>query len=104
VTSYSLFYVFLHKHVGYTKEAITAAEQKLTKEKLALENFQHDIHKFTAHTRLYICQIMNVGSPVQNQHFILVFSALRESLEDEFKLTICNSTMDGEPVKVKELI
>jgi hypothetical protein len=34
----------------------------------------------------------------------LVFSALRESLEDEFKLTICNSTMDGEPVKVKELI
>ncbi len=80
------------------------AEQQLTKEKLALENFQHDIHKFTAHTRLYICQIMNVGSPVKNQHFILVFSALRESLEDEFKLTICNSTMDGEPVKVKELI
>jgi hypothetical protein len=83
-----LFYVFLREHVGYTKEAIIAAEQQLTKEKLALDNFQHDIGKFTAHVRLHIRQIMNAGSPVTNQHFILVFSALKESTEDEFKLTI----------------
>ncbi len=31
---------------------------------------------------------MNAGSPVTNQHFILVFSALKESEEDEFKLII----------------
>jgi hypothetical protein len=58
-----MFYIFLHEHVGYTKEAIIAAEQQLMKEKLVLENFQYDIHKFTAHTRLYLHQIMNAGSP-----------------------------------------
>ncbi len=31
-----LFYVFLQENVSYTKEAIIAAEQQLTKEKLSL--------------------------------------------------------------------
>ena len=42
------FYVFLHENIGYTKEAIILAEQQLTKEKLALENFDYDISKFTS--------------------------------------------------------
>ncbi len=83
-----LFYVFLREHVGYTKEAKIAAEQQLMKEKLALENFQFDINKFTLHARLYLHQIMNAGSPITNQHFILIFSALKETFEDEFKLTM----------------
>ncbi len=51
-----LFHIFLRKNIGYTNEAIIAAEQELTKEKLALENFQFDIHKFTAHVRKYFKQ------------------------------------------------
>jgi hypothetical protein len=31
-----LFYIFLHENVGYTKEAIIATEQQLTKEKLGI--------------------------------------------------------------------
>jgi hypothetical protein len=83
-----LFYVFLREYMGYSKEAIIAAEQQLTKEKLSLEHFDHDISKFTAYTRTYLRRIINAGSPVTNQHFILIFSALKESLEDEFKLII----------------
>jgi hypothetical protein len=83
-----LFYIFLWEHLGYTKEAIIAAEQQLTKEKLALDNFDHGITKFSAHARTYIRQIINAGSPVTNQHFIIIFSALKESAEDEFKLII----------------
>jgi hypothetical protein len=83
-----LFYIFLREYVGYTKEAVIAAEQQLTKEKLALENFNHDITKFTSHVHTHIRKIMNASSPVTNQHFILVFSALKESEEDEFKLII----------------
>jgi hypothetical protein len=83
-----LFYVFLREYMGYTKEAIIVAEQQLTKEKLALENFDYDITKFTLHARTYLCRIMNAGSPITNQHFILIFSALKEAHEDEFKLII----------------
>jgi hypothetical protein len=83
-----LFYVFLKGNIGYTKEAIIAAEQQLTKEKLALDNFDHDISKFTNHPRTYLCQIINTGSLVTNQHFILVFLYLKECAEDEFKLII----------------
>jgi len=83
-----LFHIFLREYVGYTKEAVIAAEQQLTKEKLALENFNHDITKFTSHVRTHIRKIMNAGSPVTNQHFILMLSDLKESKEDEFKLII----------------
>jgi hypothetical protein len=83
-----LFYVFLREYMGYSKEAIIAAEQQLTKEKLSLEHFDHDISKFTAYARTYLRRIINAGSPITNQHFILIFSALKESLEDEFKLII----------------
>jgi hypothetical protein len=83
-----LFSVFLREHVGYTKEAIIAAEQQLIKENLALENFRFDINKFTPHARLYLGQIMNAGSPITNQHFILIFSALKETTKDKFKLTM----------------
>jgi hypothetical protein len=54
-----LFYVFLRKNVGYTKEAIIAAEQQLSKEKLALENFNYDIGQFIKHARTYLWKIMN---------------------------------------------
>jgi hypothetical protein len=94
-----LFYIFLREHVGYTKEVIIAAEQQLTKEKLALENFDHDISRFTTHARTYLCQIMNVGSPITNQHFIIIFSALKEASEEEFKLT---STKAGAQAKAME--
>jgi len=33
------FYIFLHENIGHIKEAIIAAEQKLIKDKLMLENF-----------------------------------------------------------------
>jgi hypothetical protein len=82
------WYVFLRENMGQTKEAIIAAEQQLTKEKLALENFNFDIQKFTTHVRTYIRQIMSAGLQPTNQHFILIFSALKEVEQDEFKLTI----------------
>jgi hypothetical protein len=83
-----LFYVFLRENVGFTNEAIIAAEQHLTKEKLALENFQFDIFKFTTHVRTYIRQIIGAGQQPSKQHFILVFSALKEAEESEFNLII----------------
>jgi hypothetical protein len=76
-----LFYIFLREHVGYTKEAIIAAEQQLMKEKLALENFDHDISRFMMHARTYLRQIMNAGSPIMNQHFILIFQPSRKLLK-----------------------
>jgi hypothetical protein len=83
-----LFYVFLRENVGFTNEAIIAAEQHLTKERLALENFQFDIFKFTTYVRTYIRQIMGAGQQPTKQHFILVFSALKEAEEAEFNLII----------------
>jgi hypothetical protein len=83
-----LFYIFLRENVGFTNEAIIAAEQHLTKEMLALENFQYDIYKFTTHVRTYIRQILGAGQQPTKQHFILVFSALKEVDEEEFKLII----------------
>jgi len=83
-----LFYIFLRENIGFTNEAIIAAEAQLTKEKLALENFQFDIFKFTTHVRTYIHQIMGAGQQPTKQHFILVFSALKAVEEDEFKLII----------------
>lgn len=83
-----LFYIFLREHLGYTKEAIIAAEQQLTKENLALENSDQDIRGFTMHARTYLHQNTNAGSPSTNQHFTLTFSALKEAPEEEFKLTI----------------
>jgi hypothetical protein len=83
-----LFYVFLREHIGFTNEAIIAAEAQLTKEKLALENFQFNILKFTTHVRTYIRQIMGAGQQPTKQHFIFVFSALKEVEEEEFKLII----------------
>jgi hypothetical protein len=82
------FYVFLCENIGHTKEAIIAAEQQLSKDKLALENFNHDINKLTMHVRTYIWQIMSAGLQPTNQHYILIFSALKEVDQDEFKLTI----------------
>jgi hypothetical protein len=73
--------VLLHK-------AIIAAEQELTKEKLALENFWFDIHKFTTHVHKYIRQIIGAGLQTTKQHFIIIFSALKEAEHDEFKLFI----------------
>lgn len=106
-----LFYVFLREHVGYTKEAIIAAEQQLMKEKLALENFQFDINKFTSHAWLYLRQIMNAGSPITNQHFILIFSALKETTEYEFKLTMmrlyegwCTCKGEGANITIFQLL
>lgn len=105
------FYVFLHENIGYTKEAIILAEQQLTKEKLALENFDYDISKFTNHARTYLHQIINAGSPVTNRHFILVFSALKECTEDEFKLIImqlyegwCKGTGEGVGISILQLL
>jgi hypothetical protein len=83
-----LFYVFLRENVDFTNEAIIAAEQHLTKERLALENFQFDIFKFTTYVRTYIRQILGAGQPPTKQHFILVFSALKEAEEAEFNLII----------------
>jgi hypothetical protein len=83
-----LFYVFLREHIGFTNEAIIAAEAQLTKEKLALENFQFNILKFTTHVRTYIRQMMGAGQQPTKQHFIFVFSALKEVEEEEFKLII----------------
>jgi hypothetical protein len=72
--------------VGLTHEAIIAAEAQLTKEKIALENFQYDIFKFTNHICTYMHQIMRAGQQLTKQHFILVFSALKEVEEEEFKM------------------
>jgi hypothetical protein len=83
-----LFYIFLCENVGFTNEAIIAAEQHLTKEQLALENFQFDIFKFTTHVRTYIRQIIGAGQQPTKQHFILVFSTLKEVEEAEFNLII----------------
>jgi hypothetical protein len=85
-----LFYIFLCENIGFMNEAIIAAEAQLTKEKLALENFQFDIFKFTTHVRTYIRQIMGAGQQPTKQHFILVFSTLKAVEEDEFKLIIMN--------------
>ena len=82
------WYIFLRENMGQTKEAIIAAEQQLSKDKLALENFNFDIQKFTTHVRTYIRQIMSAGHQPTNQHFILIFSALKEAEQDEFKLII----------------
>jgi hypothetical protein len=83
-----LFYIYLCKTVGFTNEAIIVAEQDLTKEKLELDNFQYDISKFTAHVHTYIHQITGAGLRPTKQHFILVFSALKEAEETEFNLII----------------
>jgi hypothetical protein len=83
-----LFYIFLRENIGFTNEAIIAAKAQLTKEKLALENFQFDIFKFTTHVCTYIRQIMGAGQQPTKQPFILVFSALKAVEEDEFKLII----------------
>jgi hypothetical protein len=48
------WYFFLRENMGQMKEAIIAAKQQLSKEKLALENFNFDIQKFTTHVRTYI--------------------------------------------------
>jgi hypothetical protein len=82
------WYVFLGENMGQTKEAIIAVEQQLTKEKFALDNFNFNIQKFTTHVRTYIRQIMSAGLQPTSQHFILIFSALKEVEQDEFKLTI----------------
>jgi hypothetical protein len=82
------WYLFLRENMGQTKEAIIAAEQQLSKEKLALENFNFDILKFTTHVHTYIRQIMSAGNQPTNQHYILIFSALKEVEQDEFKLII----------------
>jgi hypothetical protein len=82
------WYLFLRENMGQTKEAIIAAEQQLSKDKLALENFNFDILKFTTHVRTYIRQIMSAGNQPTNQHYILIFSALKEVEQDEFKLII----------------
>jgi len=66
-----LFYIFRRKIIGFTNEAIIAAEAQLTREKLALENFQFDIFKFTSHVRAYIRQFMGAGQQPTNLHFIL---------------------------------
>lgn len=83
-----LFYVFLRENVGFTNKAIIAPEQHLTKDKLALENFQFDIYKFTTHVRTCIRQITGVGQQPTKQHFILLFSALKEVEKAEFNLII----------------
>jgi hypothetical protein len=58
------------------------------KERLALENFQFDIYKFTSHVRTYICQITGAGQQPTKQHFILIFSALKEAEKEEFNLIV----------------
>ncbi len=83
-----LFYLFLCENIGYTKEAIIAAEQQLSKEKLALENFNFDIGQFTKHARTYHWKIMNAGTLITNQHCILVFLALKEAEDEEFRSII----------------
>ncbi len=83
-----MYYVFLRENIGFTKEAIIAAEAQLTKDKLALETFQYDIFKFSKHVRTYILQIMGAGQQPTKQHFILVFSALKSVDKEEFKLII----------------
>jgi len=50
------FFIFLREHVGFSKEALILAEQQLTMEKLALDYFDHDIHKLTSHARTYLRQ------------------------------------------------
>jgi hypothetical protein len=50
-----LYCIFLCKHIGFTNEVIIASKAQLTKEKLALKNFQFNILKFTTHVRAYIC-------------------------------------------------
>jgi hypothetical protein len=83
-----LIYVFLREHVGFSNEALIVTEQNLTKDKLALENFHYDISKFTAHVRTYIRQIIGAGLQPTKQHFILVYSALKDTNEAEFNLII----------------
>jgi hypothetical protein len=97
--------------MGQTKEAIIAAEQQLSKEILALENFNFDIQKFTTHVRAYIQQIMSAGNQPTNQHFILIFTALKEVEQDEFKLIImklhegwCTSQGEGSNITVIQLL
>jgi hypothetical protein len=83
-----LFYPFMRENIGFTNEALIAAEQQLTKDKLALENFHFDIFKVTAHVHTNIRQNTGAGLEPTKQHFILVFSALKEIEEEEFKLII----------------
>jgi hypothetical protein len=83
-----MYYVFLRENIGFANEAIIAAKAQLAKEKLALENFQYDIFKFSSHVRTYIRQIMGAGQQPTKQHLILVFSTLKTVEEEEFKLII----------------
>jgi hypothetical protein len=55
---------------------------------MAHDNFQDDICKVTTHVRTYIHQITGAGQQPTKQHFILVFSALKEAEETEFNLII----------------
>jgi hypothetical protein len=105
------WYIFLRENMGQTKEAIIAAEQQLSKEILALENFNFDIQKFTTHVRAYIQQIMSAGNQPTNQHFILIFTALKKVEQDEFKLIImklhegwCTSQGEGSNITVIQLL
>ncbi len=56
-----LFYIFLWEKNGFMNEAIIAVEQHVTKEWLAMENFQFDIFKGTIHVHTYIRQIIGAG-------------------------------------------
>ena len=78
----------MREHIGYTKEAIITAEQKLTREKLALTNFGMDIHHWTMHTCTYFRKILAAGFQITDQHFILVFMTLKEAPKEEFKSII----------------
>jgi DUF438 domain-containing protein len=92
-------------------EGLTVAKQNLTKDKLALENFHYDISKFTAHVRTYIHQIIGAGLQPTKQHFILVYSALKDTDEAEFNLIIIqllkewrSGTVEGSRLTMLQLL
>jgi len=57
-------------------------------EALSLNNFNHDIGQFTKHARTYLRKIMAAGASITNQHYILIFSSLKETNDEEFKSII----------------
>jgi hypothetical protein len=81
-----LLFLFIREYVGYSFEAIIAAVQLLTKECLDLAKFGFDVSRFTAHCREPLQEITNAGAAITPQHFILIFSALKEANGDEFKM------------------
>ena len=84
----TLYHCFVKEYGGTSREALISAHDELLPTRIALDNFDNNIKKLTAHLRKQFRILSRHQASVNDQHWITLFNTLKLAPNEEFRIQI----------------